>query len=61
MTNIKSETRPYRHWRINHKVQNHCVQNCFEHLKIVYWRLFGNCFLVLDFKSEKDFGQTRFF
>jgi len=23
--------------------------------------LFGNCFLVLDFKSERDFGQTRFF
>ncbi len=23
--------------------------------------LFGNCFLVLDFKSEKDFGQTCFF
>jgi len=32
MTNIKSQ--------INHKVQNHNVQNSFEHLKIDYWGLY---------------------
>jgi len=61
MTNIKSETRPYRHWRINHKVQNHNVQNCFEHLKIVYWRLFGNCFLCLILKVKKILDKHAFF